>query len=98
MNTYRFFENHSFSVGMSVVPDSEEGVEVDLIFQRTSMQYQKLVFEGDRLVGVSGINTGLDPGIMWQLIQRRIGLGKMKRRLAAFPLDTGRILMCRMWR
>lgn len=98
VNTYRFFENHSFSVGMSVVPDSEEGVEVDLIFQPTSMQYQKLVFEGDRLVGVSGINTGLDPGIMWQLIQRRIGLGKMKRRLAAFPLDTGRILMCRMWR
>lgn len=98
VNTYSFFENHSFSVGMSVVPDTEEGVEVDLIFQPTSMQYQKLVFEGDRLVGVSGINTGLDPGIMWQLIRRKIELGKMKRKFAAFPLETGRILMCRMWR
>jgi len=82
---------------MSVVPDSEEVVEVDLIFQPTSMQYQKLVFEGDRLVGVSGINTSLDPGIMWQLIRRKIELGKMKRKFAAFPLDTGRILMSKIW-
>jgi len=97
VNAYRFFENHSFSAGMSVVPDSEEGFEVGLIFQPTSMQYQKLVFEGDRLVGISGINTGLDPGIMWQLIRRKIELGKMKRKFAAFPLDTGRILMSRIW-
>jgi phenylglyoxylate dehydrogenase epsilon subunit len=98
VNTYSFFENRSFSVGMGVVPDSEEGVEVDLIFRPTSMQYQKLVFEGDRLVGVSGINTDLDPGIMWQLIRRKVELGKMKRKFAAFPLETGRILMSRMWR
>jgi len=97
-NTYTFFENRSFSLGMGVVADSEEGVEVDLIFQPTSMQYQKLVFEGDRLVGVSGINTDLDPGIMWQLIRRKVELGKMKRRLAALPLETGRILMSSMWR
>jgi len=56
------------------------------------------VFEGDRLVGVSGINTDLDPGIMWQLIRRKVELGKMKRRLAALPLETGRILMSSMWR
>jgi len=98
MNTFSFFENHSFSLGMSVIPDSEQGFEVDLVFLPTSIQYQKLVFEGDRLVGVSAINASLDPGIMWQLIRRKVELGKMKRKLAAFPLETGRLLMSKMWR
>jgi len=98
LNTFGFFENHSFSLGMTVIPDSEQGFEVDLVFLPTSMQYQKLVFEGDRLVGVSAINANLDPGIMWQLIQRKVELGKMKRKFAAFPLETGRILMSKMWR
>jgi hypothetical protein len=71
---------------------------VDQVFLPTSFKYQKFVFQGDRLVGVSAINMMLDPGVMCQLVRRRVELKEFKGRLASEPLETGRILMSRIWR
>jgi len=49
-------------------------------------------------VGAFGINTDLDPGILYQLIRRRVNLKKEKGRLSAYPLETARILMTQTWR
>jgi phenylglyoxylate dehydrogenase epsilon subunit len=96
-NTYKFFGHRAFSVGMITAP-SAEGIEVTKEFLPADVRYQKLLFQDDRLVGASGINSDLDPGIMCQLIRRRVDLGEVKERFADAPLETGRILMSRIWR
>jgi len=61
-------------------------------------KYQKLVFKGDQLVGASGINSDLDPGILFQLIRRKTYLGDVKDRFCASPVDISRVMMTSMWR
>ena len=97
-NTYKFFGHRSFSVGLIAPPPSAEGIEIDRISLPASVRYQRLIFQEDRLVGASGINTDLDPGVMSQLIRRRVDLGEVKERFSAAPQDTGRILMTKIWR
>ncbi len=96
-NTYRFFDNSAFAIGLCG-PLTEDDFEVNQIFLPSSFFYQKLVFKDDYLVGAFGINTDLDPGILYQLIRRRVSLGKEKSRLSANPLETARILMTQIWR
>lgn len=98
MNTYSFMGHNAFSVGMSQVPESDEGYEVDQVSLPDSLQYQKLIFKQGRLVGASGINTNMDPGIMLQLIGRKVDLKEVKAQFVASPVDNGRILMSRLWR
>ena len=98
MNTYRFMGHNAFSVGMSQVPEADEGYEVEQVSHPKSLQYQKLIFKEGRLVGASGINANMDPGIMLQLIGRKVDLEEVKTQLVASPVDTGRILMSRLWR
>ncbi len=98
MNTYRFMGHNAFSVGMSQVPEANEGYEVDQVSLPKSLQYQKLIFREARLVGASGINSNLDPGIMLQLIGRNVALEEVKAQFVASPVDTGRVLMSRLWR
>jgi phenylglyoxylate dehydrogenase epsilon subunit len=95
LNSYRFFGHRAFSVG--VVPDAE-GIEVEKVFLPEGCTYRKLVFKDDRLVGAQGINSGLDPGLMHQLILRRVYLGEVKARFCANPLESGRVLMTSIWR
>jgi phenylglyoxylate dehydrogenase epsilon subunit len=98
MNTYRFMGNNAFSVGMSEVPEGNGGYEVEQVSLPDSLQYQKLVFKEGQLLGASGINTSMDPGIMLQLIGRKVDLEEVKAQFVASPVDTGRILMSRLWR
>ena len=98
MNTYRFMGHNAFSVGMSQVPEADEGYEVEQVSHPKSLQYQKLIFKEGRLVGASGINANMDPGIMLQLIGRKVDLEEVKTQLVASPVDTGRILMSSLWR
>ena len=62
-----------------------------------SQQYQKLVYRENRLVGISCINSVLDPGIMYQLIKRQVDLGDIKKGFSTAPRETGRLLMSRIW-
>jgi len=68
------------------------------VYLPSSQRYQKLVFKNNRLVGVSAINARLDPGILRELIQRQVDLAEVKERFASAPLDTGRLLMTKLWR
>jgi len=95
MNTYKFFGHRAFSVGMF---RAEAGCEVEKVVVPESFRYQKLVFKEDQLVGASGINSDLDPGIMYQLVRRKAYLGDVKARFCASPLDVSRVMMTSMWR
>jgi len=95
LNTYKFFGHRAFSVGMS---REEAGCEVEKVAVPESFKYQKLLFKEDRLVGASGINSDLDPGVMYQLIRRKAYLGDMKARFCASPVDISRVMMTNMWR
>jgi phenylglyoxylate dehydrogenase epsilon subunit len=95
MNTYSFFGNRSFSVGFTL---PEESVEVDRIYSPAGMRYQKLLFGEGKLTGASAINMALDPGIIRQMIRRRVELGEMKGKFASSPLESGRLFMSKIWR
>ena len=98
MNTYRFMGNNAFSVGMSQISEGDKGYDVEQVSLPKRLQYQKLIFKERRLVGASGINTNMDPGIMLQLIGRKVDLEEVKAQFVASPVDTARILMSRLWR
>ena len=98
MNTYHFMGHNAFSVGMSQVPEADGGYEVERVSLPESVHYQKLIFKEGQLVGASGINANVDPGIMLQLIGRKVDLEEVKSQFITSPVDTGRILMSRLWR
>jgi phenylglyoxylate dehydrogenase epsilon subunit len=95
LNTYKFFGHRAFSVGMI---RAEAGCEVEKVVVPESFKYQKLVFKEDQLVGASGINSDLDPGIMVQLIRRKAYLGDVKARFCASPVEISRVMMTSIWR
>jgi phenylglyoxylate dehydrogenase epsilon subunit len=97
MNAYRFFGHRSFSIGLIGEAVPGEGMEVDLTFLPASQQYQKLVYRNNRLVGVSCVNSSLDPGIMYQLIKRQVDLSAVKKGFSTAPREMGRLLMSRTW-
>jgi phenylglyoxylate dehydrogenase epsilon subunit len=98
LNTFNFFGNHGFSVGLATMTETTDDIEVNTIYLPSSRRYQKLVFEKDRLVGVSAINAELDPGVLREMIQREINLGEIKDQFTSDPLNTGRVLMTKLWR
>jgi len=97
-NTYKFFNHRAFTVGVISWQDLQEGIQVDRIFLPERMRYQKLVFQNRRLIGAVGINTDMDPGVIVELIRRKIDLSGVKTRFSDLPLETGRILMTQLWR
>ncbi|MDF1554154.1 MAG: FAD-dependent oxidoreductase [Deferrisomatales bacterium] len=97
-NTFNFFGNHAFSLGRAGATESADDIEVETLHQPGSRCYQKLVFENDRLVGVSAINVELDPGVLRELIERRTDLGAVREAFGRDPLNTGRFLMTELWR
>jgi phenylglyoxylate dehydrogenase epsilon subunit len=98
MNTFSFFGHRAFSVGKAQPMSSTKTLEVDVLHSPASQRYQKLVFKNGVLVGAAGVNSELDPGVLWQLIRRRVPLEGAKEDFAARPLETGRLLMTQMWR
>ncbi|MBN2466990.1 MAG: FAD-dependent oxidoreductase [Deltaproteobacteria bacterium] len=97
MNTFNFYGNRSFAVGLSLVSE-EDGFEIDTMLFPTSCMYQKLVFDGDFLVGAIGINVTLDPGVITNMIRYKINLQGKKAEFARSPLDMSRRIMWESWR
>ena len=60
--------------------------------------YLKIVLKDGRLAGIFGINVAFDPGIMWELILRRIDLSEVKQAFLDSPQKTARVLMSKTWR
>jgi phenylglyoxylate dehydrogenase epsilon subunit len=98
MNTFKYFGHRAFSVGLVKGTPLANGIEVDQASLPASQRYQKLLFQNDQLMGVLSINTKLDPGIMYELIKRRIDLKDVRARFVDHPQETGRILMTKIWR
>lgn len=97
MNTFNFYGNRSFSVGLSLEEDGGR-YEIARLANPVSCVYQKLVFEGNYLVGAIGINVTMDPGVLMNLIRRRVDLGARKSEFAVKPLDMSRRVMWESWR
>ena len=98
LNVFNFFGHHGFSLGLATLTDSTDDIEVNTMYLPSSQRYQKLVLKNNRLVGVSAINAKLDPGILPELIQRQVDLADVKERFTSAPLETGRLLMSKLWR
>jgi phenylglyoxylate dehydrogenase epsilon subunit len=97
MNLFHFFGKQAFSIGL-VSPNGGDRFEIYQTYVPSKRRYLKLVFDGDCLVGTMAINSILDPGILLQLIRRRIPLGRGKGEFLERPLEMGRKLMCQNWR
>jgi len=97
MNTFNFYENRAFSVGMSV-PEDEEGYEIDKMLLPTGCVYQKMIFKDSCLVGFFGINVPLEPGIIMNIIRRKVDMRSMKAEFAVNPLGVSRHIMWSSWR
>ncbi|HCX32392.1 MAG TPA: FAD-dependent oxidoreductase [Rhodocyclaceae bacterium] len=95
LNAYTFFGNRALSVGTA-----EEGEDCEVVTRiaQDARRYLKIVLRDGRLAGIFGINVGFDPGIMWELILRRIELGEAKARFLDDPQTTARALMSKRWR
>ena len=98
MNTFNFFGNRSFSVGMHSVQRGSTPTSVDKTVLPSANIYQKMIFQGNVLVGVSAINTDLDPGIVMNLIRTRAELKDEKAEFLSNPINVTRRLMWKLWR
>ncbi len=97
-NTYNFFGQKAISVGLGGSGNGEDDLEVQSEFDSSAGRYQKILMQGDRLLGIATVNQPLDPGVMWQLILRQVDLGPVKDKFIADPLGVGRTLMSEGWR
>lgn len=93
LNTYTFFGQQAVSVG-----SQSEGEVVLREVDAAGRRYLKIVMKDNRLTGIFGINVAFDPGVMWELILRRIDLGPLRGKFLAQPQQTARVLMSRTWR
>ncbi|MAF47829.1 MAG: FAD/NAD(P)-binding oxidoreductase [Rhodospirillales bacterium] len=98
LNTYGFFGNQAVSVGVSDENALGEGTEVSLSVNEEEMFYQKILIGGGCLLGISGINSKFDPGVMWQLVLLRTDLAPVKDEFLRDPATVGLDLMSRIWR
>ncbi|MBM5811674.1 MAG: NAD(P)/FAD-dependent oxidoreductase [Gammaproteobacteria bacterium] len=91
LNTYTYFDQQAVSVGRQdcgATVRSEAGAG----------RYLRIVMDADRLTGIFGINSPFDPGVMWEIIQRRIDLGPVRAAFLADPQRAARGVMSRTWR
>lgn len=97
-NTYSFFGQWAYSLGQSMIDESEDGYDVNYNYFPTNRHCQKLIFQADRLVGAMGVNSDLDPGVILELILRKIDLAELKEDLVLNPKKVSRYLMTKFWR
>lgn len=93
LNTYTFFGQQAISVG-----SQNQGEVVALEVDPAQRRYLKIVMQDQHLTGIFGINVAFDPGVMWELILRRIDLSPVREKFIADPQRTARLLMSRTWR
>jgi phenylglyoxylate dehydrogenase epsilon subunit len=97
MNTFNFFGNRAFSIGVN---DSENGerYRIEKTVSPSANVYQKMVFQGNVLVGMTAINSNLDPGIIMNLIRGRVDLEEGCPEFVGNPFNMSRRLMWKLWR
>ncbi|NMG27801.1 NADH-dependent phenylglyoxylate dehydrogenase subunit epsilon [Aromatoleum evansii] len=98
LNTYGFFGRRALSVGRDA--PAQAGPEWDVLVRdgEGAEGYLKLVLREGRLQGIFGVDVLFDPGIMWELILRRVEIDARRQALLENPQDTARALMSGLWR
>jgi len=91
LNTYTFFGQQAVSVG-----SQDEGEVVRK--EADAKHYLKIVMQGKHLTGIFGINVPFDPGVMWEIILRRIDLSSVREAFIADPQKMARSIMSKTWR
>jgi len=97
MNLFHFFGHLGLSIGL-VSPEEGNRFNIHPTHLLSKKKYLKFVFDGDVLIGVMAIDSVLDPGVLLQMIRRRVSLDGDKKEFLKNPLETGRKLMCLNWR
>jgi phenylglyoxylate dehydrogenase epsilon subunit len=97
MNTFNFFGNRAFSIGVNHSENGEK-YRIEKTVSPSANVYQKMVFQGNVLVGMTAINSNLDPGIIVNLIKGRAGLEEGCSEFIGNPLNMSRRLMWKLWR
>ncbi len=95
LNTYSYYGQHAVSVGSGAAPPGAEVVESS---DAESARYLKIILDEGRLHGIFAINTPIDPGVMWQMVRRRLDLSAVRDRFLAQPRTMGRLLMSSLLR
>ena len=98
LNTYSFFGQQALSVGVHETALGASGVEVKKQLDAEAQRYLKIVLKDGCLAGIFGVNSAFDPGIMWELILRKIELGDARLAFLRAPQQTARALMSKNWR
>jgi NAD(P)H-nitrite reductase large subunit len=88
-NIFSFFGNRAFSVGITIPTDKR----CQVINDNKETHIKKLVFRDNKLVGATGLNVDLDPGIILYFIREKVDIGPYKEILFEQPKDIGRWLM-----
>jgi phenylglyoxylate dehydrogenase epsilon subunit len=96
LNSYTFFGQQAVSVG--VHGDGVAGAEIVRSVDAAQARYLKIVLKDNRLLGIFGINAAFDPGVMWELILRRLDLAPVRERFLSAPQQAARVVMSRTWR
>jgi phenylglyoxylate dehydrogenase epsilon subunit len=97
MNTFNFFENRAFSIGVNHSENGEK-YRIEKAISPLASVYQKVVLQGNVLVGMTAINSNLDPGIIMNLIKGRVDLGEDCPEFVGNPFNMSRRLMWKFWR
>jgi phenylglyoxylate dehydrogenase epsilon subunit len=96
LNTCTFFGRHAVSVG--VHGDGVAGAEILTTTDAERGRHLKIVLRENRLLGIFGIGVAFDPGVMWELILRRIDLTPVRERFLRAPQEAARVVMSQTWR
>lgn len=97
MNTFNFLGNRAFSIGINDSGDGEK-YRIEKRILPSGNIYQKMVFQGNVLVGMTAVNSDLDPGIIMNLIKGRVDLGEDCAEFVSNPFHMSRRLMWKLWR
>ncbi len=97
-NTFSYFSHGAFAVGLSSEQNGEGSVDLERRAVEDGESYQALIFQENRLVGATGIDSDLDPGILAELVRRREDVSGIREALASRGRDASRLLMSDRWR
>ncbi len=95
INTYTYFGRHAVSVGSRVAPPC---AEIVVRHEAHAERHLRIILAEGRLHGLFAVNTPIDPGVMWQLIRRRVDLGGERAHFLAQPREAARLLMSHLRR
>lgn len=90
MNSFRFFDHLAVSVGKVA---ASQGDEVLIEKDEDGGTYRKIICRGERLLGVTFIDTPVHAGVFRYLIRRKVKVGRHKDLLMEKPRETAICLM-----